>query len=89
VGVANAFSPSTQEVDEGGSLRVRNQSGLQSEFQNSQGYTEEPILEKIKNKRIGWEEVKRRKKRKRKKWAEREREKERKRKRRRRGECFG
>jgi hypothetical protein len=29
--------------------RVRGQPGLQSEFQDSQGYTDEPCLEKKKN----------------------------------------
>jgi hypothetical protein len=40
--VAHAFNPSTWEG-------VRGQPGLQSEFQDSQGYTEKPCLEKKKN----------------------------------------
>jgi hypothetical protein len=32
-------------------LCVQNQSGLQSEFQDSQGYTEKPCLEKTNKKR--------------------------------------
>jgi hypothetical protein len=39
--VAHAFNPSTQEAEAGGFL-----AGLQSEFQDSQGYTEKPCLEK-------------------------------------------
>jgi hypothetical protein len=35
--MAHAFNPSTQETEAGGSLRVRNQPGLHSEFQDSQG----------------------------------------------------
>jgi hypothetical protein len=31
-------------------FRIRGQSGLQSEFLDSQGYTEKPCLEKIKEK---------------------------------------
>jgi hypothetical protein len=37
--VVHAFNPSTQEAETG-------QPGLQSEFQDSQGYTEKPCLEK-------------------------------------------
>jgi hypothetical protein len=44
--VAQAFNPSTQEAEAG---RVC-WSGLQSEFQDSQGYTEKPCLEKKTNK---------------------------------------
>jgi hypothetical protein len=44
--VAHAFNPSTQEAKAG---RVRGQPGLQSEFQDSQGYTEKPCLEKKQN----------------------------------------
>ena len=40
-----AFNPSTRETEAGGSLRVQDQLGLQSEFQNSQG-TEKPCLKK-------------------------------------------
>jgi hypothetical protein len=42
--VAHAFNPSTQEAEAGGFLS----SGLQSEFQDSQGYTEKPCLKKTK-----------------------------------------
>jgi hypothetical protein len=41
VAAAQAFNPSIWEAEAGGS-------GLQSEFQDSQGYTEKPCLEKIK-----------------------------------------
>jgi hypothetical protein len=47
--MAHAFNPSTQEA-EAGRFLVRGQPGLQSEFQDSQGYTEKPCLEKTKNK---------------------------------------
>jgi hypothetical protein len=47
--VAHTFNPSTQEAEAGGFL-VRGQPGLQSEFQDSQGYTEKPCLEKKKTK---------------------------------------
>jgi hypothetical protein len=42
-----AFNPRTGEA--GISLSVRGQSGLQSEFQNSQDYIEKPCLRKKKN----------------------------------------
>jgi hypothetical protein len=38
--VMHAFNPSTQEAEAGGSLAVWGQPGLQSEFQDSQGYTQ-------------------------------------------------
>jgi hypothetical protein len=41
--VANAFNPSTWEAE--ASRRI---SGLQSEFQDSQGYSEKPCLRKRK-----------------------------------------
>jgi hypothetical protein len=41
--VAHAFNPSLWEA-------VRGQPGLQSEFQDSQGYTEKPCVEKPKPK---------------------------------------
>jgi hypothetical protein len=41
--VAHAFNPSTWKAEAGG---IRGQPGLQSEFQDSQGYTEEPCLKK-------------------------------------------
>jgi hypothetical protein len=40
--VAHAFNLSTREAEAGGSLNLR--PGLQSEFQDSQGYTEKPCL---------------------------------------------
>jgi hypothetical protein len=45
--VVHAFNPSTQEAEAGGFLSSR-LAGLQSEFQDSQGYTEKPCLEKNK-----------------------------------------
>jgi hypothetical protein len=48
--VAHTFDPSTQEA-EAGRFLSRGQPGLQSEFQNSQGYTEKPCLEKEKKKK--------------------------------------
>jgi hypothetical protein len=38
------FNPSTREAEAGGFLWVRSQPGLQSEYQDSQGYTEKPCL---------------------------------------------
>jgi hypothetical protein len=43
--VAHAFNPSTREAEAGRFLSL-SQPGLQSEFQDSQGYTEKPCLEK-------------------------------------------
>jgi hypothetical protein len=43
--VAHAFNPSTREAD----FWVRGQPALQSEFQDSQGYTEKPCLKKQTN----------------------------------------
>jgi hypothetical protein len=43
--VAHAFNPSTQETEADGSLWVRDQPGLQSEIQDSQGYKEKHCLE--------------------------------------------
>jgi hypothetical protein len=48
--VAHAFNPSTWEA-EAGRFLSSSQPGLQSEFQDSQGYTEKPCLEKTKNKK--------------------------------------
>jgi hypothetical protein len=43
--VVCAFNPSTQETEAGGSLWVQGQLGLQSEFQDSQGYMyRDPVL---------------------------------------------
>jgi hypothetical protein len=47
--VAHAFNPSTWEAEAGRFLSSR-QPGLQSEFQDSQGYTEKPCLEKPETK---------------------------------------
>ena len=44
--VVYVFNPSTWEADAGVSLFVQSQPGLQSKFQNSQGYTEKPCPEK-------------------------------------------
>jgi hypothetical protein len=44
--VVITFNPSTWEEEAGGSLEVQGQPGLQREFQDSQGYTEKPCLEK-------------------------------------------
>jgi hypothetical protein len=46
--VAHAFNPSTWEAEAGGFLRSR--PAWSTEFQDSQGYTEKPCLEKQKNK---------------------------------------
>jgi hypothetical protein len=43
--VAHAFNPSTWEAEAGVFLSPR-QPGLQSEFQEGQGYTEKPCLKK-------------------------------------------
>ena len=40
------FNPSTQEPEKDGSLWVWGQPGLQSDLQNSQGYTEKPCFKK-------------------------------------------
>jgi hypothetical protein len=47
--VVHTFNPSTREAEAGGFLSLR-QPGLQSEFQDSQGYTEKPCHEKQTNK---------------------------------------
>jgi hypothetical protein len=57
--VAHAFNPSTWEADAGRFLKLNPkpktktefEAGLQSEFQDSQGYTEKPCLEKPKKKK--------------------------------------
>jgi len=46
--VAHAFNSNTWEAEAGGFLS-RGQPGLQSEFQDSQGYTEKPCLENNNN----------------------------------------
>jgi hypothetical protein len=47
--VAHPFNPSTWEAE--ADFWVQGQPGLQSEFQDSQGYTEKPCLEKPKKKK--------------------------------------
>jgi hypothetical protein len=47
--VVHAFNPSIWETEAGRYLGLRPRPGLQSEFQDSQGYTEKPCLEKKKN----------------------------------------
>ena len=49
--VAHPFNPSTWEAEAGGFLSSR-PAGLQSEFQDSQRYTEKPCLEKPKKLKI-------------------------------------
>jgi hypothetical protein len=44
--VAHSFNPSNWKAE-----AVRGQPGLPSEFQDSQGYTEKPCLEKTKRKK--------------------------------------
>ena len=44
--VAHTFNPSNWEAEAGRSLRVRGQPGLQRVFQDNQGNTEKPCLEK-------------------------------------------
>jgi hypothetical protein len=46
----HTFNPSTWEAEAGGFLSSRGQPGLQSKFQDSQGYTKKPCLEKQKTK---------------------------------------
>jgi hypothetical protein len=48
--VAHAFNPSTREAEAGGFLSS-GQTGLQSEFQDSQGYTEKPSQKNQKKKK--------------------------------------
>jgi hypothetical protein len=47
--LAQAFNPSTKEA-EAGRFLIRGQTGLQSEFQDSQGYAEKPCLKNKINK---------------------------------------
>ena len=49
--MAHAFNPSTGEAEAGESLWVQDQAGLQSEFQDSQDYTEKTSLKKQTNKK--------------------------------------
>ena len=53
--VAYTFNPSTRETEAGGALWVWGQPGLQSDFQDNQGYTKKPFLEK-QNKQKGRKE---------------------------------
>jgi hypothetical protein len=46
--VAHGFNPSTWEAKASESLCVPGQPGLQSEYQESQGYTEKPCLKQTK-----------------------------------------
>ena len=48
--VAHTFNPSTLEVEAGRFLSSR-PSGIQSEFQDSQGYTEKPVSKNKTNKK--------------------------------------
>jgi hypothetical protein len=50
--VAHAFNPSTPGRQRQGDFWVGGQPGLQSEFQDSQGYTDKPCLKKKKKKRF-------------------------------------
>jgi hypothetical protein len=49
--VAHAFNPSTQDAEAGGFLSSRPAWSTKREFQDSQGYTEKPCLEKPKKKK--------------------------------------
>jgi hypothetical protein len=49
--VAHAFNPSTWEAEAGGFLSLKVSLVYKSEFQDSQGYTEKPCLEKPKKKK--------------------------------------
>ena len=44
--MVHAFNPSTREAKADGSLWVQGQPGLQSKFQDNQGYKEKICLEK-------------------------------------------
>jgi hypothetical protein len=59
----HAFNPSTWEAEAGRFLSLRQGLGkpLQSEFQESQGYTEKPCLEKKFKKKGGGKKEKERK----------------------------
>jgi hypothetical protein len=54
-GLADAFNPSTREAEAeaGGFLSSRPAWSTQSEFQDSQGYTDKPCLEKNKQTELG------------------------------------
>jgi hypothetical protein len=70
--VAHAFNPSTWEAEAGGFLSSR-PAGLQSEFQDSQSYTEKPCLKKPKPKTTTKKKKKRERKKERKKGRKEER----------------
>jgi hypothetical protein len=79
--VVHAFNSSTWEAEVGGFLSLR-PAWLQSEFQDSQGYTEKPCLKKKKKKKKRKEKKRKKKKRKIKKEKKKEgKEKEERRKR--------
>jgi hypothetical protein len=44
--MVHTFNPSTYKAEAGGSLWIQDHPGIQSEFKDSQGYTEKPCLEK-------------------------------------------
>jgi hypothetical protein len=48
--IAHVFNPSTREAQRQADFWVQGQPGLQSEFQDSQGYIEKLCLKKTKNK---------------------------------------
>jgi hypothetical protein len=61
--VADTFNPSTQEAEAGEFLSSR-PAGLQSEFQDSQGYPEKPCIKKPKKQKNKKKKNKKTKKRK-------------------------
>jgi hypothetical protein len=67
--VVHAFNPSTREAEAGGFLSSR-PAGLQSEFQDSQGYTEKPCLKKKQKTKNKTKKKKKQEKEKRKKKKE-------------------
>jgi hypothetical protein len=73
--VAHAFNPSTPEAEAGRFLSSRPAWSIQSEFQDSQGYTEKPCLEKKKQKKNKKKKNKKKKKRKEKKKENKRKEK--------------
>ena len=52
VEVVHAFTPTTREAEAGESLGVQGQPGLQSEFQDSKGYTEKRSRKPKKKKNV-------------------------------------
>jgi hypothetical protein len=57
--VAHAFNPNIPALgrQRQADFWVRGQPGLQSEFQDSQGYTEKPCLEKTEKKKINSQKI--------------------------------